>query len=187
MSTGGTSTVRHVVLDRDGVLNRELRGAWTTAIADWEWESGAVEGLALLDAEGIAVSIVTNQSCISRGLVRAGAVRSLHRWLARELAVLGIHLHGIYVCPHAPDVGCRCRKPSPALVLQAVRSSGVHRRRTVLVGDSTTDAAAARAAGVRAVGVATGKGQLDGFGERYTTLHEAAAAITSTAPVGRTS
>jgi histidinol phosphatase-like enzyme len=36
--------IRHVILDRDGVLNREAPdGGWVTRPDDWTWEPGALE------------------------------------------------------------------------------------------------------------------------------------------------
>ncbi|MGB5815275.1 MAG: hypothetical protein WBI27_08745, partial [Thermoanaerobaculia bacterium] len=61
--------IRHVILDRDGVLNREAaEGGWISDPKEWRWEQGAREGLLLFARAGVRVSVVTNQSCIGRGL-----------------------------------------------------------------------------------------------------------------------
>lgn len=150
--------IGHVVLDRDGVLDVEPAEGWLDDPAAWRWERGALAGLARLAAAGVRVSVATNQSGIGRGVVAAEAVEVLHGWLADELRGRGIDLVGIFCCPHAPDDGCRCRKPAPGLVDDAVAASGVDRSRTAMVGDSPRDARAALAAGVRPVLVRTGKG-----------------------------
>lgn len=157
MGTGTAAAVRHVVLDRDGVLARETAGQLVVSRADWRWETGARRALRLLGAAGCTVSIATNQSCIARGTASAAAVAELHGWLADEITDLGVAFNGTFVCPHGPDDGCPCRKPAPGLVLEAVRRSGIEARHTVLIGDAATDAAAAAAAGVQAVLVRTGK------------------------------
>jgi D-glycero-D-manno-heptose 1,7-bisphosphate phosphatase len=147
-----------VILDRDGVLNREGAGP-VTAPRDWVWEDGGLDALDLLAAHGALVSIVTNQSCIGRGLASQADVDGLHGWLAAELTGRGVRLVGIFTCPHAPDAGCRCRKPAPGLVLDAVRSAGVPPAETLLVGDADRDVVAGRAAGVTPFLVGTGKGR----------------------------
>lgn len=152
----------HVILDRDGVLDREPAEGWLTDRADWVWEDGALDGLdalAALAADGVAVSVATNQSGIGRGAVSAAEVSTLHEWLARDLRARGLNLVGIFTCPHAPDDGCRCRKPAPGLVLDAVAASGVPPEQTVFVGDAERDVVAARAAGVEPLLVRTGKGR----------------------------
>jgi len=150
--------IRHVVLDRDGVLNHEPDAGWVTRVEDWRWERGAVEALDQLAARRTRLSVVTNQSGIGRGLVDASDVARLHEWLAEVLGERGVDLVGIFVCPHAPEEGCPCWKPAPGLVRAAVAMSGVDASATALVGDDERDLRAADAAGVLPLLVATGKG-----------------------------
>ena len=81
--------VRHVIIDRDGVLNREISGGWLVEPRDWEWERGSLEAICLLASRGLAITIATNQSCIGRGLVARETVDQLHAWLAEEIAKSG--------------------------------------------------------------------------------------------------
>lgn len=151
--------LRHLVLDRDGVLNREQDGTWTTSVEAWSWEPGALDGLAAVAAAGWRVSVVTNQSVVGRDLVAADAVEDLHRWLADDLRRRGVDLVGVFACLHAPDEGCTCRKPAPGSVLAAVAASGVPADAACLVGDDGRDLAAATAAGMASILVRTGKGR----------------------------
>ena len=151
------SDVRHVLLDRDGVLNREFDRP-VTSIRQWEWEEGAVEGLRALAARRISVSVVTNQSAIGRGTTTAGDVAQVHAWLHHRLTALGLEVVGIFVCPHRPEDGCDCRKPRPGLLSTAIAASGIDTGRTLLIGDDQRDLEAARNAGVAGALVATVKG-----------------------------
>lgn len=147
----------HVIVDRDGVLNVE--GAVPVREpAQWRWERGASEGLALLAGVRARVSVVTNQAAVGRGEIGIDDVEHLHRWLAHRLVERGVRLVGIFACPHAAAAGCGCRKPAPGLVEAAVRASGVAPAATVLVGDDLRDLAAASAGGVEGWLVRTGKG-----------------------------
>lgn len=149
---------RHVILDRDGVLNVEAAEGWLASVDDWRWERGALAGLAALADLNIKVSVVTNQSGIGRGAVQKPAVESIHAWLGNRLDHLGVELVGIFVCPHAPWEGCACRKPKPLLVRRAVDASGVAASETLMIGDAARDMQAAATAGVSGMLVATGKG-----------------------------
>lgn len=149
---------RHVILDRDGVLNVEAQSGWVTGLRDWRWERGALLGLTVLAGLGVRVSVATNQSCIGRGIVPSESVAAVHRWLLDELSSLGVDVVGIHVCPHAPWDGCDCRKPKPLLVTMAIRGSGVAASETVMIGDAASDMHAATAAGVAGILVGTGKG-----------------------------
>lgn len=151
--------VRHVIVDRDGTLNRELAEGWLDDPAGWRWLEGSLEALRSLSRSGRKISVVTNQSGIGRGRVFRESVEQVHAWLRTELESAGVVLEGIYLCPHAPDEGCDCRKPRPGMVLDAVRRSGIPAGETLLVGDDLRDLEAGLAAGVRVALVRTGKGE----------------------------
>ena len=61
-------SVRHLILDRDGVLNREApaRG-YILRAEDFHWLPGALEALALLHKAGVRLSVATNQSAVEIG------------------------------------------------------------------------------------------------------------------------
>jgi D-sedoheptulose 7-phosphate isomerase len=152
-------SIRHVILDRDGVLNREAPdGGWIHRPEDWAWETGALEGLRLLSTAGVRVSVVTNQSGVGRGVFPASDVDAVHRHLLDEVRRHECRIDAVLVCPHAPSDNCRCRKPAPGLFEQAIEASGIATGETVFVGDAPRDRAAAAAAGVRSMLVRTGKG-----------------------------
>jgi D-glycero-D-manno-heptose 1,7-bisphosphate phosphatase len=151
--------IRHLIVDRDGVLNREdTDGGWVCSAEEWRWESGALAGLQLFTEAGVRISVVTNQSCIGRGLASPEVVATVHDHMRREAEACGARIEAVFVCPHAPEDGCDCRKPQPGLVRQAVESSGLSRTQTVLVGDARRDLEAGLRCGVKVVLVRTGKG-----------------------------
>ena len=152
-------TIQHAILDRDGVLNRESESGWLSDPGQWEWETGSLEALQLLARAGVEMSIVSNQSGIGRGVVSREDVDRIHEWLRAEVTAVGVTLSGIYICPHAPEEGCRCRKPEPGLIQQAIDRSGVSPEHTMLVGDDQRDLEAGQSAGVAVALVRTGKGR----------------------------
>ncbi len=152
--------VRHVILDRDGVLNVEApaRGYITRPEA-WIWVQGSREALALLAGAGMRISVATNQSAIGRGLMSLQDLDAVHARMRVEAEAAGGRIDALFACPHAPDDGCDCRKPAPGLIEAAIAASDVPRRQTLVVGDDRRDIDAARRAGVTAVLVLTGKGR----------------------------
>jgi D-sedoheptulose 7-phosphate isomerase len=151
--------IRHVILDRDGVLNREADDdGWVHRAEDWVWEAGALAGLRLLSDAGFRISVVTNQSGVNRGVFPAADVDAVHRYMLDEARKHGCRIDEVLVCPHAPSDNCRCRKPAPGLFEQAIESSGIAASETVSVGDALRDLQASEAAGVRPMLVRTGKG-----------------------------
>jgi D-glycero-D-manno-heptose 1,7-bisphosphate phosphatase len=173
--TGPALQVLHVILDRDGVLNEEApaRG-YITRPESWRWVPGSLQALALFANAGIRVSVATNQSGVGRGLMTLADLDAVHARMMREAATAGGRIDAIYACPHAPDAGCRCRKPQPGMILEAVAASQIPASRTLVVGDADRDLEAARGAGVAAALVLTGKGREAGstLSGRHTSVHE---------------
>lgn len=152
--------IRHLILDRDGVLNVERAdGRYLADWCDWRWIDGALEALAQLHQIGVRVSVATNQSGIGRGCVTREQVDALHAHMCEEVTQAGGLIAGVWVCPHTPDAGCTCRKPLPGLLLQAIGDSGFPPSATLAVGDDVRDVQAAHAAGIATALVRTGKGR----------------------------
>ncbi|HEY0812649.1 MAG TPA: HAD-IIIA family hydrolase [Pseudonocardia sp.] len=134
-----------VLFDRDGTLvvdvpycadPRLVRPMPTAAAA-----------LAMLRAAGIPSGVITNQSGIGRGIITRAAADAVNAEVDRLLGPFDVWR----TCPHAPDDGCACRKPRPAMLLDAAAQLGVEPERVAFVGDIGADVEAAAAAG--AVGV----------------------------------
>ena len=152
--------VRHLIVDRDGVLNAEPAGGeFVREPAQFHWLPGSLEALARLSAAGIRVSVASNQSGVGRGLMSAADLARVHARMTDSAAAAGGTIDAIFCCPHAPEAGCECRKPAPGLLFAAMRASGVEPAATLVIGDDARDIAAARAAGVAAALVRSGKGR----------------------------
>jgi D-glycero-D-manno-heptose 1,7-bisphosphate phosphatase len=159
LMTGGAG-FKHVILDRDGVLNREAEASgYVLEPAQFHWLPGALEGLATLRRAGLRISVATNQSGVGRGLMSLEALAAVHERMQDEAARAGGALDAVLFCPHAPEAGCDCRKPAPGLIHAAIAAAGIPAAETLLVGDDKRDLDAARRAGVSAALVRTGKGR----------------------------
>lgn len=154
------SAVSHLILDRDGVLNVEApNGGYVRSPEEWRWVEGALESLAALTAAGLRLSVATNQSGVGRGFMTTADLAAVHARMLADVERAGGHIDAVFTCCHAPGEGCDCRKPAPGLIEAAVAASGSGRRVALVVGDDVRDIEAARAAGVEAALVLTGKGQ----------------------------
>jgi histidinol-phosphate phosphatase family protein len=126
-----------VILDRDGTVIVDKH--YLSEANDVELLPHAAEGLKLLTAIGLPLVVVTNQSGVGRGFFRMQDVDAVHDRLRTILGRHQIELAGIFVCPHAPDDGCDCRKPLSGLVRRAARELGVNLSRTFTIGDKACD------------------------------------------------
>jgi D-glycero-D-manno-heptose 1,7-bisphosphate phosphatase len=145
-----------VLLDRDGVLNRDSDDFIKTP-DELVLLPGAAEAVARLNRAGYVTPVITNQSGIGRGLFATEALEEIHAKLRREIAAAGGEIAGIYACPHHPDDGCDCRKPKPALIEQAAHELGLDLSRSWYVGDKTEDVYCGQAAGLRTILALSGK------------------------------
>jgi len=135
-----------VFLDRDGVINRDSP-SYVKSWAEFEFLPGSLEAIAALTRAGLAVIVVTNQSGVGRGLMGEADLADIHRRMAAAVEAAGGRIAAIYHCPHLPDAGCACRKPSPAMVEEAARTHHLDLTSSFFVGDREKDIRCARAAG----------------------------------------
>jgi len=148
-----------VFVDRDGVINALGPGdGYVTRWEQFEFLPGAVDALADLHRRGLRVVVVTNQSCIGRGLTTPEHVRTIHRIMADQVREAGGSIDAVYFCPHRPEDGCWCRKPNPGLFLAARDDMGIDLARSVVIGDHPSDIEAAARIGATGVLVRTGHG-----------------------------
>lgn len=52
---------------------------------------------------GYGLIVITHQSGIGRGFFDRGQLQRVHERLEELLRAEGIHLDGLYVCPHTPE------------------------------------------------------------------------------------
>lgn len=146
-----------ILVDRDGVINRDLAGSVRT-LEDFQLLEGTGQAIAQLCAAGYLVLVVTNQACVGRGWTDIATLAEIHRKMCAEIKEAGGEITDIFVCPHTPEEKCQCRKPLPGLIFQAQSKYSFIMEETWLVGDADRDFEAARQAGCRPVRVLTGKG-----------------------------
>jgi histidinol-phosphate phosphatase family protein len=140
-----------VLFDRDGTLIRDVPyNGDPERVAPMP---GAAEAVARLRRAGIRLGVITNQSAVGLGLITESQLRAVNRRVEALLGPFGTWA----VCPHHPDAGCACRKPAPGLITQAAADLGADTAQCLVIGDIGTDAAAAWAAGARAILVPTAR------------------------------
>jgi len=142
--------VRAVFLDRDGVINRALvrdgKPYPPESADDVEVLPGVLAALHRLKTAGYLLVVVTNQPDVARGRQSRDTVEAIHARLASELPI-----DEFRVCYHDDDDACACRKPKPALILDAARAHDVDLGASVMVGDRWRDVEAGRRAGCATV------------------------------------
>jgi histidinol-phosphate phosphatase family protein len=138
-----------VFLDRDGTIARDVH--YCRRVEDFEILPRVPQAIRLLNQEGYKVVVITNQSGIARGYFSEATLSLIHRKMITTLEQGGARIDAVYICPHHPDEGCDCRKPSPTLVIRAGADIGIALDQSYMIGDDPKDVKAGRAAGCRTI------------------------------------
>jgi D,D-heptose 1,7-bisphosphate phosphatase len=167
-------------LDRDGTVIHDqhyLRDPDQVVL-----ETGAAAALKAAHLAGYRLILITNQSGIGQGIVSHTEFLAVQRRLQDILAQDDIPLLATYYCPHHPTKGmgrflkhCRCRKPKPGMILDAISDHAIDPSRSFMIGDKLIDCNAGAAAGVTSILVQTGYGatQVHTHFPTYSTLANA--------------
>lgn len=142
-------TCKLAIFDRDGTINIDTHHMHK--IKDCIFIDDTLEIMRqYTEIPGWRIVVVTNQAGIAKGLYSIKDMRILHRQMAELLISKGIRVDGWYFCPHHPAItgDCECRKPSPGMLLRAMRDFGARPGDCIMYGDSDADMLAADAAGV---------------------------------------
>ena len=147
-----------VFLDRDGVLI-ENRADY---VRDWSQVvllPDAINALSRFRSTNYKIVLVTNQSAVGRGLISLHSADEINQRLGKIVEEKGGRLDAIYMCPHAPEDHCDCRKPRSGLILQAARELSLDLTSSWMIGDAWSDLLAGQNANLRGVIlVKTGRG-----------------------------
>ena len=142
-----------IFIDRDGTLIEEVN--FLSRVEDlrlYEFSASAVRSL---KEAGYLVIVVTNQSGIGRGLYTELAMNQIHERIQHELDG---EIDAFYFCPHVPNEGCLCRKPSLGMLESAQVDFDIDMQRSWMIGDKKIDVEKGINGNLRTVMVLTGYG-----------------------------
>ena len=147
-----------IFLDRDGVLNADS-DEYIKSWAEYNFYPGVFAALRRLRVAGCEVYVVTNQAGVGKGLLTHQTLLDILLRLRLTVRQQGGLIHGIAYCRHRKEEGCGCRKPKPGMFHKLAVKYGLDLSRSVMVGDSCTDMAAAQAAGCTTILLHTRTGE----------------------------
>ncbi len=149
---------KFVFLDRDGVLVRfPGKGKYVTRLSQLKAIRRSAEAVALLTRGGYDLVVISNQGCVSRGMITPARLKDFTKRMLVWIKKAGGKIRKVYYCPHQSSDGCRCKKPKTLLMERAVKGRHVVRREAVFIGDSAEDIEAANKFGCQSVLVLSGR------------------------------
>jgi len=146
---------RAVFLDRDGVIIRD--SGYLDSITKLEWVPGIFHTLQRLKELDIPVVVVTNQSGVARGYFSEDDVQRIHAHMQQVIRSRGGLIAAFYQCPFHPEAVLPTyrhenhpdRKPNPGMIIRAARDWNLDLKRSVMIGDKSSDVEAGRRAGLK--------------------------------------
>lgn len=120
------------------------------------WQPGAFDALRSLVSQGWRSIVVTNQSAVARGFCTEEDVLAFHNAMSHKASSVGAMISAFEFCPFHKDAKVAQyraldhpdRKPNPGMLLRNLPSDPNARAMSFLVGDKSSDIAAAEAAGI---------------------------------------
>ena len=139
--------MKHLLLDRDGCLNRHSDSSYyITSADDITYFDDVKDFIVNMLDHTVRLSVVTNQQAIGLTLLSEDELIKMHEKLLREVGIQQDDLP-LYYCPHLADT-CDCRKPLPGLLERAISDAKTNKADVVMIGDKESDYQAAQACGV---------------------------------------
>jgi len=154
-----------IFLDRDGVLIHN-RANYVRSWEDVKIYRSTCQSLSLLAKLEYKIIILSNQSAVGRGLMSFQSMKDINDRLISVFIKCGGRIDGVFVCPHAPEEKCNCRKPRPGLIFEAKKEFSLDLENSWLVGDAITDLQAGINSGIKnlvLVESGRGKKQINAF------------------------
>lgn len=160
--------MKTVFLDRDGTVIVEPADERVDSAAEIELFPDTLAALRYLADHDFDVILVTNQAGIGEGRFTRAEFERTHNEVLEHLAPSGVRILKTYVCPHTSAGGCVCRKPQPAMLLEAAEEFDLDLSGMFMVGDRLSDVLTGANAGTRTVLVKTGNDKIDNQKAEYT-------------------
>lgn len=133
-----------VFIDRDGTINPD-----PGYIADkklFELYDDVAASMSKLRQAGYYLILLTNQSGLSRGIIRLEQLADIHEKMQNLLKPFDAKFDAIYYCPHHPDYvyddgvsSCDCRKPKIGMVKKARHDFEIDMSASFMIGDRLSD------------------------------------------------
>lgn len=138
----------NIFLDRDGVINEVIFRKDIVSsprfIDEFKFREDFLSFAKNVDKTK-KFFVVTNQPDVKRKLLRENHLKEMHKKLMDIL-----DFEEIFVCMHDDDDNCKCRKPKPGMILDAISKHNLFHEECIMIGDSVKDLKAANAAGIDA-------------------------------------
>ena len=143
-------------LDRDGVINERIMGAYVRSIDEFKFLQEIPETIAQLSTIFGRVIVVTNQQGIGKGLMTERNLEEVHAYMCAKVEAHGGKIDYCFYAPELDGAENNMRKPQPGMALKAKEHyPEIQFDRSVMVGDADSDIVFGQQLGMKTVRVRT--------------------------------
>jgi imidazoleglycerol-phosphate dehydratase / histidinol-phosphatase len=150
-------------LDRDGTLIWEPPDEQVDRLDKISLLPGVIPALLKIKEAGYQFVMITNQDGLGTDSFPEEAYSICQTFILELFASQGIVFREVFVCPHFPADGCKCRKPLPGHIGDFLRQANVDRESSFVAGDRETDLEFAANIGLSGYRLTDKSGQSDGM------------------------
>jgi len=128
-----------LMLDRDGVINRQIKGGYVTSWAKFEFMPGILEALAVITPKFKHVFVMTNQRGVGKGIMSQKELDNVHARMIAEIKEHGGRIDRIKCCTET-DENDPFRKPNAGMFHEVCYyHNDIRPEKTIMIGDSESD------------------------------------------------
>ena len=128
------------------------------SMEEFQYMDGGIEGLKTLADKGYKLVLVTNQTFLGTPKHPKKMFDKVMNRIKSDLATKNAEFAYIMICPHGPDDGCDCRKPSTGGIKRFLSENpDINFAQSLMFGDRDTDRQFEENLGVRFVKIETNK------------------------------
>jgi histidinol-phosphate phosphatase family protein len=127
-------------LDRDGVINERDFGGYILNYEDFRFKKGVLESAKELFGKFGRVIVVTNQQCVSKGLISLDSLTDLHQKMKLDFQKVGARIDQVYAAIEGKDEAPFMRKPNSKMAELAQKDfPEIDFSKSIMVGDTDGD------------------------------------------------
>ena len=146
-----------IFFDRDGTINHDP--GYISKLKDFIFFEFTISAFKLLESITNKFIIITNQSGVSRGLIKENDLLKINDFIMNQFKKNKLPLLKIYYCTDHPDRATNRRKPGSGMFLDAARDYNIDLSNCLMIGDSISDIQPANNLGMDSMLVLTGNGK----------------------------
>ena len=141
-------------LDRDGTIVKDYPDREWVNIKTPEFLEGSIEALKYIKNKDFEIIIITNQYLIGEKIITLKDYQSFNDLFLKTLKRNGVDILDVFYCPHARSENCKCIKPNPGLINQALHKyPDIDLQESFYVGDSLCDVQLAKSFNLKFFGI----------------------------------